>query len=536
MHTLRFMELGRAIGAALLTVAIASSAIAQPVSRISRTESDFDSLDRRLAPGEIGSIDDALGPRSILDSSRPIDISTIDKSKLANLMKEAFDESSRLYSLLDADYRRNPQLRSLMSDLVRLRSQTNRVNQDVAAGISLQTVVIDFRQLDADWRLFSHRMSQATGLSSATKQSLERLDNLDRQIGKLFKVEPTLDRRSLVDQLYILENSLYTIADDLDRDINGSTTTAQLASGARKLQQQVSRITEMVLDSQSYDRIVSEHTRFERTWTVQMEQLRLVNNSYVARAVQRIVDADNQLHVLLWIEDGTSRTQLKQTADALLKDVDEFYNRTPLKLLLAFKSAAGALETADNFYGTVQNFKDNLNRNESDEMLVDSYGDVERYGTIFVRTFSVMKSQTGIVVLREIEDGIAALRSELNLGGTVNQVDTRRLLPIAASLENLADQLDLDVRNWMSVERPAYRNEVIAASSAFIKRTQRLSRLLDTEPSLAEVQKETDSLYLDWKAVYAFLGRCNTADRTNLSQVAAEVRADLTDLFSSLRL
>jgi hypothetical protein len=141
-----------------------------------------------------------------------------------------------------------------------------------------------------------------------------------------------------------------------------------------------------------------------------------------------------------------------------------------------------------------------------------------------------------VVVLREIEDGIAALRTELNLGGTVSQVDTRRLVPIAASLENLADQLNYDVRNWMNAERPTYRAEVTAAAAAFLTRTQRMHRMLDAQPTLQELQRETDSLYTEWKTIYGYLDRCRTADRTNLSQVAAEIRIDLTDLNSSLRL
>jgi hypothetical protein len=285
-----------------------------------------------------------------------------------------------------------------------------------------------------------------------------------------------------------------------------------------------------------YDRIVTEYNRFERAWALLLDQLGVVSNPYVERAVRRVVDADSQMHELLWLETKTNRAQLKQTADALIRVVDEFYNRTPLKLLLTFKNVSSALQTADNFYGTVQNFKDNLARNESDAVLLDSYQYVEEYGVVFIRTFSSMKSQAAIVVLREIEDGMAAMRAQLRLGGTVSQVDTRKLIPIAASLENLADQLDYDIRQWLNRERPAYRAEVTAASLAFMKRTQRLHQLLDSEPTLQVLQREMDSLYQEWLTVYAFLGRCKTEDRANLSQASAEIRIDLTDLNGLLRL
>ncbi len=522
---------GRIIVTALLTATLASSAMAQ-TTRITRTESDFDL--GRLPTGEIGSLDD-LRSRPTINSTRPVDYSKVDRRAVANLMKETLDEAGRLYSSLDADFRRNPSLRSLLSDLSRLRTLTSQVNQDLAAGVTLDRIVVDFRQLDTDWRLLSTRMAQASGLSSLTRQSVDRIDRLDQQVGKLFQVEPTLDRRGLQQQLGILENSLYNMSDELRRDMNGTARTTQLVSDARKLQQQVSRVTGMVIDGSPYERIVSEYNRFERAWAVMLDSLRSVSNTGVVRAARRIVDSDNLIHELLWIEHTTSRARLKNTADALIRDVDEFYNRTPLKLLLTFKNAAGTLQVADNFYGTVQNFKDNLERNESDQQLVESYRYIEEYGTIFVRTFSPMKSQAAIVVLREIEDGIAALRAELNLGGTVSQVDSRKLLPIAASLENLADQLEFDVRRWLAAERPTYRTEATTATAASMARTRKIHMMLDREPTLQELQRETDSLYQEWRLVYDFLSRCRTADRTNLSQLASEIRLDLTDLNASLQ-
>ena len=347
MQVPRLLDLSRAFIAALLTVSLTSSVLAQ-TTRISRTETDLQDLSRRLPTGEIGSLDD-LRSRSNLISTRPIDYQKVDKRALSNLMKEAFDESALLYKSLDADYRRNPQLRSLMTDLLRLRSQTNRISQDLTAGIPMETIVVDFRELDAGWRLFSHRMAQSTGLSSATKQSVERIDRIDQQAGKLFQLEPTLDRRALVQQLGIMENSLFNMSDELRREVNASGKTAQLVSDTRKLQQQISRLTQIVQANSPYDRIVTEYNRFERAWEIMLNQLGVVANPYVERAVRRVADADSQMHELLWLETTTNRVQLQQTADALIRVVDEFYNRTPLKLLLSFKNAASTLQTADNF-------------------------------------------------------------------------------------------------------------------------------------------------------------------------------------------
>ena len=526
----------RAVFAALLTVVSAASAVAQPATRIGRNDTNYQDLNRRLQPGELGGLDALPRTSPLGPNAKPIDYSKVNKQALANLMKEALDESNRLYASLEQDYRRYPQLRSLLADLYSLRSLTSRITQDMNAGVPLETIVEDFRRIDADWRVLSHRMDQSTGLSKATLASVDRLDAIDKQVGTQFQVEPSLDYRELNSRLSILESALYNISEELSYDMNGTAKTAQIVNDCRKMQQQITRVADLVLDQYPYDRIVSEYNRFDRAWISTRDQLRTVNNPVVDRAVSRANQADSAVHELLWLETTSNRVQMKQIADTLIRNVDEFYSRTPLKLLLSFKNAADTLAIADEFYGSVLNLKDNLNRNESDEVLIESYGYVEESGAKFTRTFRTMQSQQGIVVLRQIEDAMAALRTELHLGGTVALVDSRRLLPIAASLENLADQLDFDVKQWVNSKRPAYRNEVLQASAAFMARTQRMSKMMNATPTLTELQREADSLYVEWKTIYNYLSRCNTPDRPYLSRAARDIISDLRELDSELRL
>jgi hypothetical protein len=69
-----------------------------------------------------------------------------------------------------------------------------------------------------------------------------------------------------------------------------------------------------------------------------------------------------------------------------------------------------------------------------------------------------------------------------------------------------------------------------------MKRTQRLSKMMNAAPTLTELQREADSLYQEWLAIYSYLSRCNTADRAFLSQGASDIRTNLTELNSELRL
>ncbi len=535
----------RSVLTAMLTVTMSgtllmqATVLAQPASRISARESDLNDLNRMLNDGVRGpqGVDFRSDAGSLLAAPQ-VDLSRVDTRALENLLSESVAEAERLYRLLDADYRRYPELRPLLSDLVTLRSRAARLAQDVQAKIPLDRSLPQFQQLDSDWRLLSHQLTQSPRVSRTTLESVTRLDGLGRQIEKMFKMDPQLDRRQILMELSALRGSLRNLIEELELDPSGSQQTLDMVFDARKLEQQVARIQGMVLDQVAYDGIVTEYNRYGQMWTRLATRLRPLDNRYIERAVGNIINADDTLHNLMWLEKTSNRERLKQVADGLTRDVDEFFNRTPLKLLLTFKDVASILETADTFYGVVQNLRDNLNRNESDQVILESYSYVEEYGNEFIRSFAGLRSQAGRVVLKEIEDGIIALRNDLNLSGSTGSgsVDTRSMLPVAANLENLADHLNFDVRTWLGNSRETYRDQAMQASARFVQRSQRVHRLLQARPAATELEREVAALYDDWRQVYQYLGRCNTADRAHIAYLARDISEAILQLRAPLEL
>lgn len=528
----QFSEHGRAFAVSLLTVTVCASAFGQ-TTRISNSNPDLDSLSRLQATDGFSS---RTQGNSLLYSPSQADLSKIDQRQLATMMRDALNESTALYRILDAESVRNRQLIPLLRELLQLRAQASRIDQDLTNRVDLRDVMVSFRQLDQAWRTLSHQLSQSPGLSREAIASVERLDRIDREVGKLFQVEPTLDRRELLRQLATLSNAFRNLIDELLIAPTGGTKIAQLVTDSRKVQQQVQRVEQVVLENYPYEQIVIEYSRFTRMWTTLLDQLRTYDDRYVERQVRYLVDANNSVKLLLWIDNKSDRAMLQQMASTLMRDVDEFYNRTPLKLLLNVKNLTAAMQTANDFYGTVQNFKDMIDREQSDAQVLDSYRYVEEYGYMFTRTFSAMNSQAARIVLRNIEDGIASLRSELHLAGTVSQVDYRQLLPIAARLELLSDNLDWDVRRWLTSDRQTFRDEALLSSKNFMTRTRRLHQLMQGQPSVTELQRETAALMDEWTKLYNFLGRCNTVDRPNLASLAGEIRRSISELSVPLQL
>ncbi|MCA9047649.1 MAG: hypothetical protein KDA89_02910 [Planctomycetaceae bacterium] len=511
----------------LTTVCLTSVAFAQTQPRLSNRDTEFRDLNDMMNPG--------TSYRS-LNPLPQVDLSHVDPRVARNLLTESVTESERLYRSLQQDYQRYPEIRPLLSQLLTLRAQASRAVQDLDAGVALDRLLSEFQQLDSDWQLLSHQLSQTRILSNASRDSANRIDRLGRELEKLFKMEPQLDRRELLTQLANLQSSVRNLVEELELDTTGNQQTFDLVLEARKLDQQAYRVQQMVLGQYEYFEIVSEYNRFSQMWSNMQPGLRRLDNRYVERTIRNIMITDGTLHNLLWLEQQSNREHLKLLADNLMRDVDEFFNRTPLKLLLHFRDVTSLLQTSNDFYGTVQNMKDCVNRNESDETLRDCYRYVEQYGTDFIRTFEPLRSQAAKVVLRAIEDGILAMRNELNLAGTVTTIDTRALLVTAASLENLADHLDYDVQQWMRRDSQSFRNQVLQPSARFLQRSQRIHRMLEARPTTQELQRETSDLYEEWRTLYSYLGRCNTEERQHLLILSRDISEAIYNLRTPLQI
>lgn len=525
----------RSLLTAVLTVATSVAAIAQVQNRIGNLDTEFGDINKLMRDGSGTVPGFGFGTGSNAAGTQ-VDFTRIDKRVVQNLLTESIDESEKLYRSLQQDYQRYPEIRPYMTDLLSMRARASRIAQDLQAGVSIQRLHPQFQQLDSDWQLLSHQMSQTRTLSVTSRDGIERIDRLGRNLEKLFKMEPQLDRRALLVELAQLSSSVRNLVQELELDQSIGNQGYLLVLEARKLDQQATRVQTMVLDEYPYTSIVPEYQRMEQLWLPMMPRLRQLNNRYVERSVRNIILADSKVHDLLWLEQKTSRENLRQVAEGLMRDVDEFFNRVPLKLLLSFKNVNRILVTADDFYGTVQNFKDCVDRNEDERTMLESYRYVEEYGNIFVRDFAPLRSQAGQVVLREIEDGIVALRSELNLAGTVTSIDTRQMIPTAAALENLADHLDYDVQQWLYRDRQSFSTQALAASTRFLQRTQRIHRMLASRPTQPELKKEVADLIEEWRTIYQFLGRCNTEHREHLRVLSEDVSQTIYDLRAPLQI
>lgn len=102
------------------------------------------------------------------------------------------------------------------------------------------------------------------------------------------------------------------------------------------------------------------------------------------------------------------QTQLRLCIEALVRDVDEFEDRTPLKLLMEFKDQP-VLQITDDFKAAVSGLRKQVKLDAPRAKLEEGFAAVSQHGAAFVQAWGNVKSQPAKVVLNEIADDIVNL-------------------------------------------------------------------------------------------------------------------------------
>ena len=80
--------------------------------------------------------------------------------------------------------------------------------------------------------------------------------------------------------------------------------------------------------------IVEEYKQFETIWSPLVAKLRTEDDRYIERGLRRVSATAGEIHKLLLLPQKLDKSQFVYLAAALKKDIDEFFERTPLILVM----------------------------------------------------------------------------------------------------------------------------------------------------------------------------------------------------------
>jgi hypothetical protein len=466
-------------------------------------------------------------------AARIIDAPTQEMKRVRKILLIVSQDADLLTSQLNDDLNRVPGIRPYLGDMLKLRARTVVVAQKSMTTNDHHGITEDFRGLDRKWRMLSFQLSQLRNLDRETRQSIQRLNDSWKTLNGVFQIDPQLDRKELLRKTTALTADIRNLLEDIEVELQRSDGRNELLLEGRKIQQQARHVSNTIADRDDYDTISGEYKRFQKMWLPFAARLRPIENRYVDRSVRRVQQVDNSVHELLWLPQRLDRQQLLYLTDALKKEVDGFFVRASLKLLMELPDSELVLPTASEFYGVCENFIDGVSRGEDYASIVQDYQYIEEAWKSFSDVFRPLKSQSAQKVLNEVEQDIAALRESLQIQ---YGFDRKAALELAASLENLADHLEYDTKNWLKQRNLSYQDKALKATAVFAEAAHEFHKSIVNDADEQVLRRKVDQLSESWSHAHSYIIKCDTDERSHLLGISAKITPALVDFRTTLAL
>ncbi|HET6423136.1 MAG TPA: hypothetical protein VFG20_05595 [Planctomycetaceae bacterium] len=448
------------------------------------------------------------------------------------IIKDFADEVPQLSYLLTDEAKRVANVRPLIVDANRIAALAIRLDKQAQRLNDHRQLGDDFEEFDAAWRELAYRLEATRGLTKDVRDEIATLSDLETQIREAIGMRPQINRRDLAAKTGQLANDLKNLSDDIRDELRGREAQQyQLSLG--RARQQALNLSALVDDPASdMEELSAEYRKFQELWYPQRTKLQEFDNRYFERSLRRITQSEGEIHQLLLLPSKIDSTQLVYLTSALKKDIDQFFDRMSLKLLMHLKHADRVAGVASEFYGVNEHFVDVVKTGADHDELVDSYHYIEQAERNFSAVFSDIDSDDALAALSQIQQTIVSLGEALQIQSS--DLNRRQAAELAANVEALTDELEYAAKRWLNRDRQQFSRQCLEAIAQLREETLQLHQDLVAGVATSNLRREVDSIYNLWRETYGYLVKCQTEDRPALGRVSSRLTPALVELRTML--
>lgn len=454
---------------------------------------------------------------------------TTEMKQIRPLIRGFSETASQLTYSMNDQISRFPGLRSLYSDALTVSAEAIGLDRRAAQLGDHRLLLDEFEQLDADWRELAYKLQNVRGLPAETRDSISRLTSLDQQILKALNTQPQINRHELALEAAGLAGDLHNLQEDIAAEMGRSQQAQQLLVQTGRARQLMLTLISLSRDTQvDTSALTREFKAFGAVWQPLAVKLQAEDNGYLQRDIRRISRSAGKIHQLLLLPQAIDKTQLVFLAATLKKDIDEFFTRTPLILVVHLPKSSRALATADQFYGVCEHFVDEVNSGKDYDHLVDSFRYIEEAERSFSDVYSAINSDRAVAALHRIEQTVSTIRTSLHIQR--EDFDRNSANELAASVANLTEQLDFATKQWLTVDRQPFSAECREETAALVAHSAALQKDLIRGVPVSQLRRDIDDTYEHWRTAYKYLVQCETEDRPILGRLSGRLTPALVEL------
>ncbi len=454
--------------------------------------------------------------------------------------RRAFDrvaqEADALQVGLNNDVDQMRGVRSVLHDVIQFSARAQVLAESCRRTERLGVMYGDFEAFDRDWQSISYKLRRIPEINqSPALRRVENIDQLDAKLNELFKVKPHFDQHELLRATAALTDKLQRLVEDIEVEMVDPQLRRSLTEMARRTQSEAQMVSSVVDSESDPAAVAGEFKEYLELWHPLVRQIRQVDaNHALERTVFRISQSNRAIAECLRMPAQNDTSNLGYIMDSLKRDVDEYFTRAPLKLVMELPDSRTALATAGEFYGTCEQFSQEASNNASQADLAEAFRNVSQSWRAFNYTFRPMNSEPARRVLNRIEESMGSLADALQLYD--QQFDSRRINELAYALSAAADNINRDTQIWLQRDRQEFADDAIRATQSFVERCQRFSDAVTGAATVEQLRPEIMYLYEHYKRVYGYISQCRGHERGRLAENAKRAKAALVDLRTQLEI
>ncbi|WP_373650958.1 hypothetical protein [Schlesneria sp. DSM 10557] len=454
---------------------------------------------------------------------------SFDIKQLRPLVRKFSDTMTQLSYGLNEEMGRIPGLRQSNTEALRLSATAVIVSKHAEKHGADPLLQEEIQQVDADWRELAFRLERIPGLSGESKDLMKVLNETSQRIRQVIGIQPQLNRQRLLLKAASLVADLEGLQEDLATELGNGEDAQTYRRSVSRLRQIALNLVTVIRDDRSESKVIVEaYKQFETLWGPVASKLQEEENRYIDHGIRRVAAATSEIHQLLLLPHKMDQSQFIQLSSYLRKDIDEFFERTPLLLVMQLPKAKQALSVAEQFYNVCNEFSSAVDQGQGEKEITALFRRIEQAERSFIDVFQEVDSDKAVAVLNRIHRTVNTLRTSLHL--QPDDFDYRAAEELAASIQHFSEQVDQVTRRWLNQDRQPYTQTCLEETQKLTRQAARIHDHLLSGRSASSLEGEVTELYETWRRVYAYIVKCQTEDRRTMGRISSNLTPAMVQL------
>ncbi len=432
------------------------------------------------------------------------------------------NESAQFVKLLRQEERRLPRVRPLLADALATHASIKALNVNLGQTHTLDPLTDRFCDLDAQWRLLNHQLTQVRGLQPECTACMTRMVNYNTQLCGLFEVQPQFNRAELSRYCTQMASSFQHLIQDVRYDLQGDPNYNVVL---RDLQRIYTRLNEAdrLIGHGSYDAIVRIYNQCLNQWREVKYKLVSCPHGRVQRGVHQIENIGRHMSELLWIQPDIDRDYLCQVITNMEREVGVAFKNVSLHDLLQCKTPGVVLACSREFQHQCNNLSTRLSSDADVDSLMWDFKQLSNQWQDLNGHLSGFSTPRIGQSVGQIDSGFQVLQGTFGDGPLI---DRATMADICSDLDQLSYRLiDLAEQNRKrGGYEKSFHTDFCNCCGKFHKCIHEMhEHVLADRRHDAHAAQDVAAAVASWREVRPLINQCKPEHRVQMNQVRSRI-------------